>query len=114
MASGLHGVGYLWRSLSERLGSGLFRIVMDSRWVKKVIARGAAAEASAYVAHIQEQARVILQTQNVANLHTSPPLLEAIARDDSLADLVNQKIRFVLLSGALVDLDTLDLLREIF
>jgi phenylacetate-coenzyme A ligase PaaK-like adenylate-forming protein len=114
MPSGPHGVGHFSRAVSERLGSVFFPIDMDPRWVKKVIARGAAAEASAYVAHILEQARFILQTQNVANLHTSPPLLEAVARDDSLVDLVNQKIRFVLLSGAHVDLDILDLLREIF
>jgi hypothetical protein len=114
MPSGPHGVGHFSRAVSERLGSAFFPVDMDPRWVKKVIARGAAAEASAYVEHILEQARFILQTQNVANLHTSPPVLEAIARDDALVDLVNQKIRFVLLSGAHVDLDTLDLLRDIF
>ncbi len=27
------------------------------------------------------------------NMHTTPPLLEAIARDDSDVDLINQKIR---------------------
>ena len=56
----------------------------------------------------------ILQTQNVANLHATPPLLEAIARNDDLVDLVNDKIRYLLLSGAHVDCDTLDLLRDIF
>ena len=30
-----------------------------------------------------EQARYILETQDVANLHATPPLLEAIARDDA-------------------------------
>ena len=50
----------------------------------------------------------------MANLHATPPLLEAIARDDDLVDLVNEKIRYILLSGAHVDLDTLDLLRSIF
>lgn len=64
--------------------------------------------------HVLEQARFVLHTQDVANLHTSPPLLGAIARDDTMAELVNQKIRYILLSGAHVDLDTLDLLREIF
>jgi acyl-CoA synthetase (AMP-forming)/AMP-acid ligase II len=41
-------------------------------------------------------------------------LVEAIARDDGLAELVNSKIRYLLLSGAHVDVDTLDLLRQIF
>jgi acyl-coenzyme A synthetase/AMP-(fatty) acid ligase len=50
----------------------------------------------------------------VANLHTTPPLLEAIARNDRVVDLVNDKVRYLLLSGAHVDGDTLDLLRDIF
>ena len=56
----------------------------------------------------------MLRTQNVANLHTTPPLLEAMARDDRVVDLINDKIRYLLLSGAHVDADTLDLLRGIF
>src|SRR5262249_50703415 len=69
---------------------------------------------SVYVDHVLDQARFILTTQEVGNLHTSPPLFEAIARDDALVDLVNQQIRYVLLSGAHLDPDTLDVLREIF
>jgi acyl-CoA synthetase (AMP-forming)/AMP-acid ligase II len=63
---------------------------------------------------VLEQARHILETQDVENLHATPPLVEAIARDDGLVDLVNSKIRYLLLSGAHVDMDTLDLLRQIF
>ena len=114
MPSGPHGVGYFSRSVSERLGSTFHGIDLDPRWVKKLTARGAAAEVSMYVDHVLEQAEFILQTQHVANLHTSPPLFEAIARNDRLVDLVNEKIRYVLLSGAHVDIDTLELLREIF
>jgi len=69
---------------------------------------------SMYVDHVLEQAQFILQTQDVANLHTSPPLFDAIARNDRLVDLVNKRIRYVLLSGAHVDIDTLELLRDIF
>jgi hypothetical protein len=63
---------------------------------------------------VLEQARCILETQDVVNLHATPPLIEAIARDDSLLELVNAKIRYLLLSGAHVDMDTLDLLRQMF
>ncbi len=117
MPSGPHGVGYFSRLVSERLGSVFHAIDLDPRWVKKIAARPAAAataEVSAYVDHLIDQTVHILQTQDVANLHTTPPLLEAIARIDQLANLVNDKIRFTLLSGAHVDVDTLDLLREIF
>jgi hypothetical protein len=114
MPSGPHGVGYFSRLVSERLGSVFHPIDIDPRWVKKIAARNAAAEVAAYIDHVIEQAVFVLQTQNVANLHTTPPLLEAIARNDHVVDLVNAKIRYLLLSGAHVDADTLDLLREIF
>ena len=114
MPSGPHGVGYFSRLVSERLGAVFHAIDIDPRWVKKLAARGAATEVAAYVDHVVEQAVFVLQSQDVANLHTTPPLLEAIARDDRVVDLVNNKIRYLLLSGAHVDADTLDLLRDIF
>jgi phenylacetate-coenzyme A ligase PaaK-like adenylate-forming protein len=114
MPSGPHGVGYFSRLVSERLGAVFHPIDIDPRWVKKLAARNAATEVAAYIDHVIEQAVSVLQTQNVANLHTTPPLLEAIARNDRVVDLVNDKIRYLLLSGAHVDADTLDLLREIF
>ncbi len=114
MPSGPHGVGYFSRLVSERLGSVFHSIDIDPRWVKKLAARNAASEVAAYVDHVVEQAVFVLQTQDVANLHATPPLLAAIARDDSVVDLVNAKIRYLLLSGAHVDADTLDLLRDIF
>ncbi len=114
MPSGPHGVGYFSRLVSERLGAVFHPIDIDPRWVKKLAARKAAAEVTAYIDHVIEQAVFILQTQNVANLHTTPPLLEAIARNDRVVDMVNDKIRYLLLSGAHVDADTLDLLRDIF
>lgn len=114
MPSGPHGVGYFDRDVAHRLGSTFHPIDLDPRWVKKIAARGASAEVAAYVDHVVEQARFVLETQSVANLHATPPLLEAIARDDALVDLVNQKIRYILLSGAHVDVDTLDLLQGIF
>jgi phenylacetate-coenzyme A ligase PaaK-like adenylate-forming protein len=114
MPSGPHGVGYFSRLVSQRLGAIFHAIDIDPRWVKKLAARAAAADVAAYVDHVVEQAVFVLQTQHVANLHTTPPLLEAIARDDRVVDLVNDKIRYLLLSGAHVDADTLDLLRGIF
>lgn len=113
MPSGPHGVGYFSRVVSERLGSVFYPIDLDPRWVKKMATRNAAAEVSAYLDHVIEQAQFILQTQDVGNLHTTPPLLEAMARDDTVLELVNQKVRYVLLSGAHLDMDTLDVLRDI-
>lgn len=114
MPSGPHGVGYFSRLVAERLGAVFHGIDIDPRWVKKIAARGADSEVAAYVDHVVEQALFVLRTQNVANLHTTPPLLEAMARDDRVVDLLNDKIRYLLLSGAHVDADTLDLLRDLF
>lgn len=114
MPSGPHGVGYFDRVVSERLGSICYPIDLDPRWVKKLAARNATSEVSAYLDHLVEQAVWVLRTQDVANLHTTPPLFEAIARNDDAARLVTENIRYVLLSGAHVDIDTLDLLRGIF
>lgn len=114
MPSGPHGVGYFSRLVSERLGAVFHPIDIDPRWVKKLAARKAVVEVGAYIDHVIEQAAFVLRTQSVANLHTTPPLLEAIARNDRVVDLVNAKIRYLLLSGAHVDADTLDLLRDIF
>jgi phenylacetate-coenzyme A ligase PaaK-like adenylate-forming protein len=114
MPSGPHGVGHFDRAVAERLGSTFHAIDLDPRWVKKLAARDATAEVAAYVDHVLEQTRFILDTQSVANLHATPPLLEAIARDDAMVDLVHRKIRYLLLSGAHVDLDTLDVLRDVF
>jgi phenylacetate-coenzyme A ligase PaaK-like adenylate-forming protein len=114
MPSGPHGVGYFSRLVAARLGSMFHPVDLDPRWVKKIAARNATAEVSAYVDHVIAQVKFILQTQSVANLHTTPPLLAAIARNDTLVELVNHKIGYILLSGAHVDADTLDLLREIF
>jgi phenylacetate-coenzyme A ligase PaaK-like adenylate-forming protein len=114
MPSGPHGVGHFDRVVAERLGSVFHPIDLDPRWVKKLAARNATSEVAAYVDHVLEQARHIFETQDVVNLHATPPLVEAIARDDALVELVNRKIRYLLLSGAHVDVDTLDLLRQIF
>jgi phenylacetate-coenzyme A ligase PaaK-like adenylate-forming protein len=114
MPSGPHGVGHFDRAVAERLGSVYHAIDLDPRWVKKLAARGARSEMAAYVDHVLEQAQYVLKTQDVVNLHATPPLVEAIARDDALVDLVNGKIRYLLLSGAHVDVDTLDLLKQIF
>ncbi|HZA10636.1 phenazine antibiotic biosynthesis protein [Mycobacterium sp.] len=112
--SGPHGVGFFSRLVCERLGSVFFSIDLDPRWVKKMAARKASTDVSAYVDHLIEQAEFILQTQNVANLHTTPPLFEALARHDHIVELINTKIDYAVLSGAHCDADTLGLLREIF
>jgi hypothetical protein len=51
MPSGPHGVGYFSRLVSEQLGSIYHSVDLDPRWVKKIVARNASTEVSAYVEH---------------------------------------------------------------
>ncbi|MCV7346521.1 AMP-binding protein [Mycolicibacterium rhodesiae] len=114
MPSGPHGVGHFSRAVSARLGSICHTVDLDPRWVKKLVARGAAAEMSVYLNHLLEQAEHALRSQHIVNLHTTPPLLDAIARDGTLTQLVGDTVRFIMLSGAHVDPDTLDVLHDVF
>jgi phenylacetate-coenzyme A ligase PaaK-like adenylate-forming protein len=106
--------GQIQRHVAARLNATLFYIDLDPRWVKKLVARGAAEEAAAYVEHIVEQAAHMLRTQDINILVTTPPLLQAIARRDDLVDVINQKLGRIQVGGAHLDEDTRDILREIF
>ena len=92
----------------------LFTIDLDPRWVKKLVARGAAEEAAAYVDHIVEQAGYTLRTQHVTLLTTTPPLLQAIARHDDLVDVINEKVALIQVGGVHLDEDTRAIFREVF
>jgi phenylacetate-coenzyme A ligase PaaK-like adenylate-forming protein len=112
--SGPHMFGQIQKYVAARLNSVLFYIDLDPRWVKKLVARGAGEESGAYVEHIVEQARLILRTQDITRLITTPPLLQAIARHDELVDAINDKVARIQVSGAHLDTDTYHVLRDIF
>jgi phenylacetate-coenzyme A ligase PaaK-like adenylate-forming protein len=112
--SGPHLFGQMERNQAAELNSVLFTIDLDPRWVKKLVARGAADEVSSYVEHIIDQAGFILRTQDVTLITTTPPLLEAIARHDELVDVINQKVLRIQVGGAHLVEDTRDILHEIF
>src|SRR6202022_200052 len=79
-----------------------------------LVPRGAVDEAAAYVDPILEQAGYILRTQDVTVLTTTPPLLQAIARNDDLVGVINDKVLRIQGGGAHFDEDTRGILREIF
>ncbi|MFJ4468226.1 AMP-binding protein [Streptomyces sp. NPDC089424] len=109
--TGPHVVGEFFRRLAFRHGGIPLCVDMDPRWVKKLIVRGAAAETTAYLDHLVEQAVHVLETQNVEVLVTTPRVLERLVLDDAVLKLVRRKIRSVLWTGAHMDADTRDLLR---
>jgi hypothetical protein len=108
--SGPHIVGESKRQAARR-GGLAFTIDMDPRWVKKQIAAGKIDEADAYAEHLIEQATFLLRTQDIGVLHTTPPLLERIARKDDLVELINRKVKAILWGGAHMDADSRHLYR---
>jgi len=113
-ATGPHAVGHVQARLAEALNSAFFTVDLDPRWVKKLIARGAADEAAVYVDHIVEQAGYILRSQNITLMMTTPPLLQAIVRHDDLVEAIDEKVVWLKLGGAHLDEDTRQILHEIF
>jgi hypothetical protein len=105
---------YLFRCLAARLNSVLFTVELDSRWLKKLVARGDAEEAEVYVDHIVEQAGFVLRTQDVTLLTTTLPLLHAIARHGDLVDIINEKVLRIEVGGAQLDEESRDVLRVVF
>jgi phenylacetate-coenzyme A ligase PaaK-like adenylate-forming protein len=113
--SGPHMVGEWLRDQATTLGGVRFAIDMDPRWVKELIAAGKAEEAEAYAEHLIEQAAFLLQTQDIAVLAATPPLLERIARHEHLVELVCRKVRAIQWGGAHMDADSRHLYRtEVF
>src|SRR3981081_1411391 len=106
--------GQLQRRVAAVLNSVLFTIDLDPRGVKKLAARGAVDEAAAYGDHILQPAVCLLRTQGAPLLASTPPLLQAIARDDDLVDVINDKVLRIQGGGAHFDEDTRGILREIF
>ncbi|QIS20707.1 AMP-binding protein [Nocardia terpenica] len=115
MPSGPHIFGAALKEQAHRGGGLLFTIDMDPRWVKKRIAGGDLEGAGAYAAHLIEQATYLLETQDIAVMVTTPALLERMAADPHLADLINRKVRYIQWGGMHMDADTRHLFRtEVF
>ncbi|MFJ5223299.1 phenazine antibiotic biosynthesis protein [Streptomyces sp. NPDC088400] len=115
MPDGPHIFGAALREGARRSGGILFTIDMDPRWVKKCIGGGRAEEAGRYAEHLVDQAVFLLETQDVGVLITTPPLLERLARNERLVELINEKVSHIQWGGAHMDADTRHLFRtEVF
>jgi phenylacetate-coenzyme A ligase PaaK-like adenylate-forming protein len=113
--SGPHVIGEQMIRWAKERGGAPFFVDLDPRWVKKLIAADRADEAGAYMVHLIDQMRFILDTQHVGVLFATPPMLARIAQHDDLVDLINTKVSAILWGGATMDPDTRDLLRtEVF
>lgn len=113
--SGPHIVGEYFRRSATTHGRYGFSLDLDPRWVKRTIAEGRGAEASAYAEHVLDQAAEVLRTQDISVMTITPPLLERLTRRDALVDLVNDKVRAIRWGGTQLDADSRSLYRtEVF
>ncbi|WP_432584672.1 phenazine antibiotic biosynthesis protein [Streptomyces sp. HD1123-B1] len=108
--SGPHMLGEYSKRIAQARGGIRFSIDLDPRWVKRLIAVGDKAGAAAYVDHLVDQAELVLQSQDIAFLITTPPLLARMAERSSVRALIQEKVRLVIWTGAHMDVDTLDFL----
>ena len=86
--------------LANVRGSSCYFIDLDPRWVKKLIANKHFDQAKAYMAHVVDQAAIILKNRKVSGLFTTPKLLEALAEK---VDLYEAGIRGVFAGGTTMD-----------
>jgi acyl-CoA synthetase (AMP-forming)/AMP-acid ligase II len=113
--TGPHMGGYAYSRLAMGRGGNVLSIDMDPRWVKQLIAADRDEDARAYSAHLLDQARYLLRGQDVGVLAVTPPVLERLAADDELTELVRAKVKAIVWAGAHMDVHTRDLLsREVF
>ncbi len=70
--------------LAHCRNSSVYFVDLDPRWVKRVISDGQPQQAKAYMAHVIDQAMMIIRHRKVSALFTTPKLLEALAERMSL------------------------------
>jgi phenylacetate-coenzyme A ligase PaaK-like adenylate-forming protein len=77
--TGPHLIGNGIPELSS-YGGRVYPIDADPRWVKRLIRAGKLAEADEYTDHIVEQIALIMRSQHIDYLNTTPVLLNALIR----------------------------------
>lgn len=110
--SGPHMFGEFASRRARRHDGVKFTVDLDPRWIKHLIATGDTEGAERYAEHLIDQAAAILTTQSVGILITTPPLLERLARRPELVDAVRAQVRYLCWSGAHMDADTREILRQ--
>jgi acyl-CoA synthetase (AMP-forming)/AMP-acid ligase II len=105
--AGPHIVGRSIGLLAQLRSTFCHYIDFDPRWVRALAKQGRSDEVARYVKHILAQAGDVLSTQPVSVLFATPPVLEALAADERLLDLVQQKVRGIIWAGTSVSPETL-------
>ncbi|MEV6471185.1 phenazine antibiotic biosynthesis protein [Streptomyces sp. NPDC051657] len=113
--SGPHDYAELTGQHARRRGGFRFAVDFDPRWVRRCLREGRGEEADRYLDHVLAQAADVLRSQRTGALQAPPPVLERLARDERLVDLVRDQVEVITWCGTSMDRDTRDLLRgEVF
>jgi adenosylmethionine-8-amino-7-oxononanoate aminotransferase len=109
---GPHMFAPMSRSLAHRRGGIPFTVDLDPRWAKKCVAEGRSEDTKKYLEHVLDQVGWILRSQDIGVIFTTPPLLEALAGHEEMAELINRKVRTIIWGGASMNIDTRSLFRD--
>jgi len=110
--TGPHLVGTNMARLARLRWALLYTVDLDPRWVKRLYQEGRMQEARAYTAHLVEQALLILRTQPIQVISTTPPLLEALLAHPEASRLVRERVSGVIWFGTSMTEESLRLLEE--
>jgi hypothetical protein len=110
--SGPHLVGRTVMNLASMYRKLCYYIDFDPRWVKKCVKQKAFESVRSYIGHIVAQCVQILTSQEVTTLFTTPAVLEAFLKDDTVYDLLLQKIKTVIWFGTSMAEDALKALEQ--
>ena len=106
---GANNAGTFLQHLAHEWGQLPFHVTMDPRWAKRLSERSSPEEFDAYVEHLLEQTKQVLETQSIEVLFTTARLLERPAVRDVVAD---STINGIVHGGTALDRDTHRVFRE--
>ncbi|MFJ6087907.1 phenazine antibiotic biosynthesis protein [Streptomyces sp. NPDC092369] len=113
--TGPHLVGDVLQRAAAGLQGPVLGVDMDPRWVRKLVAAGRRDEVDAYTDHLVDQCRRVLLGQDIGVIAATTPLLERLARDRDLVEVINGNVEAIIWGGTHMDPDTRDLYRsEVF
>ncbi len=92
--TGPHLIGNGTWEVSELFSSLVYAIDMDPRWVKRLVREGDLRAVGAYTDHLLDQLAVLLETQAIDYVNTTPALFQALVRrrPDLVAELSGARL----------------------
>ncbi|MEV6960238.1 AMP-binding protein [Streptomyces sp. NPDC051207] len=112
--TGPHAVGRSVRRLAQLRDGMCFTLDFDPRWVKRLIGSGRTELAGEYREYLLDQMELIVNTQNIAVLFITPPVLEAVCARSSLYERLAHSLKGLLWAGTSISPETLHQIEETF